>query len=42
METIDRINLVWDVLESGLTPEERRHVLTLVPVTPEEEIVYTA
>ena len=42
METIDRIKLVWDILDGGLTAEERRRVVTIVPATPLEEIVYTA
>ena len=42
METLDRINLIWDILDGGLTAEERRHVVTIVPATPEEEIAYTA
>jgi stress-induced morphogen len=42
METIDRINMVWDILDGGLTSEERRQILMIVPATPEEEIAYTA
>jgi hypothetical protein len=42
MEPIDRINLIWDALDKGLTPEERRRVVTIVAATPQEEIAYTA
>jgi hypothetical protein len=42
MEKIDRINMVWDILDGGLTSEERRQILMIVPATPEEEIAYTA
>jgi hypothetical protein len=42
METIDRINLIWDTLDKGLTPEERRRVVLIVAVTPEEEIAHTS
>jgi hypothetical protein len=42
METIDRINLIWDLLDRELTREERRGVVLIVAATPEEEIAYTA
>ncbi len=42
MERIDRINMIWDILDVGLTLEEWRRVVTIVPATPLEEIVYTA
>lgn len=42
METIDRINLIWDTLRKGLTPEEKRRVVLIVAATPEEEIAYTS
>jgi hypothetical protein len=38
METIDRINLIWDIIDRGLTAEERRQILMIIPATPEEEI----
>jgi hypothetical protein len=42
METIDRIHIIWDILDHGLTAEERRQILMVIPATPEEEIAYTA
>ena len=36
----DRIDMIWDVLDQGLTKQERRRVVTIVAVTPEEETRY--
>jgi hypothetical protein len=38
MDTMQRQDLIHDVLTAGLTPQERRQVLLIVAVTPEEEI----
>ncbi len=38
MDTMRRQDLIHDILATGLHPEERRHVLVIVGVTPEEEI----
>lgn len=38
MDTMQRQNLIHDVLATDLTAEERRHVLLIVGVTPEEEV----
>ena len=38
MDTMQRQDLIHEILEAGLTPQERRHVLLVVAVTPEEEI----
>jgi len=38
MDTMQRQDLIHEVLTAGLTPQERRHVLMIVAVTPEEEI----
>lgn len=40
METIDRQNLIGDIVESHLNPEERRRVLVIVGVTPDEGTGY--
>jgi alpha-glucuronidase len=42
LEFIDRINRTWDALDRELTPDERRRVVTIVAVTPEEEIAHRA
>jgi acid stress-induced BolA-like protein IbaG/YrbA len=42
MDTMKRQDLIHDILTKHLTEEERRHVLLIVAVTPEEEIAYTA
>jgi hypothetical protein len=38
MDTMQRQDLIHDVLRTRLTPQERREVLLIVGVTPEEEI----
>jgi stress-induced morphogen len=38
MDTMQRQDLIHDILASHLTGEERRHVLLIVGVTPEEEV----
>jgi stress-induced morphogen len=38
MDTMQRQNLIHDLLATHLTGEERRHVLLIVGVTPEEEV----
>jgi hypothetical protein len=40
METIDRQNLIGDILPTNFTPEERRQVMVIVAVTPEEGTGY--
>ncbi len=37
LDTMQRQNLIHDILATHLTEEERRHVLLIVAVTPEEE-----
>ncbi|MBV9125522.1 MAG: hypothetical protein JO112_19410 [Planctomycetes bacterium] len=38
MDTTERQNLIHDILSTQLTGEERRQVLLIIGVTPEEEI----
>ena len=40
MDTMQRQDVIHDLLEARLTPEERRQVVIIVAVTPEEEIAY--
>jgi acid stress-induced BolA-like protein IbaG/YrbA len=42
LDVMQRQDLIFDILGSHLSPEERRHVVLLVAVTPEEEAAYTA
>ena len=42
MEIIDRIDLLWGVLNKELTREERRRVVAIVAVTPFEEVAHSA
>jgi hypothetical protein len=42
MDTIDRQNLIADILKGNLTPEERRRVQIIVAVTPDEGTGYLA
>jgi stress-induced morphogen len=36
LEGIDRQNMIWDVLDARLTPEQRRRIVIIAAVTPEE------
>lgn len=38
LDTMQRQNLIHDILATHLSAEERRHVLLIVAVTPEEEV----
>jgi hypothetical protein len=42
METLDRQNLIGDIVATQLDPEERRRVLVIVGVTPDEGTGYLA
>lgn len=42
MDTIDRQNLIGEILAIDLNPEERRRVQVIVAVTPEEGTGYLA
>ena len=42
MSTMKRQDYVHDILMAELTHEERRQVLLVVCVTPEEELVYSS
>jgi hypothetical protein len=42
MDTMQRQNLIQDLLVTTLTGQERRHVLLIVGVTPEEEAANAA
>lgn len=42
MDTIDRQNLIGDLLATRLTADERRHVQVIVGVTPDEGTGYLA
>jgi hypothetical protein len=41
MDSLQRQTLIDSILEADLTLEERRHVLFIVGVTPEEAIAHT-
>ena len=38
MDTMQRQDLIHDLLATHLTPQEQRHVLMIVAVTPEEQL----
>ena len=42
MDDLDRQEIVWDLLEKSLTPEERRAVSIVVALTPKERAFHTA
>jgi len=42
LDSMQRQDLIHDILSKQLTEEEQRHVLMIVAVTPEEEVAYAA
>lgn len=42
LDSIDRVNWIWDVLEKNLSTAEVRKVVSIIAVTPEEEIAHTS
>jgi acid stress-induced BolA-like protein IbaG/YrbA len=42
MDTMQRQELIYDILAANLTKEEQRDVLMIVCLTPEEELAYAA
>jgi stress-induced morphogen len=42
MSSLDRQELIWDALDRNLTPEERRKIVIVIAVSPEEEIAHTS
>jgi hypothetical protein len=40
MDTMQRQDLIHDILATSLNPQERRHIVIIVGVTPEEESAY--
>jgi hypothetical protein len=42
MDTIDRQNLIGDIVATNLDPDERRRVQVIVGVTPDEGTGYLA
>jgi hypothetical protein len=41
MDTMDRVNLIWDLLDKELTREERKKVVIMIALTPQEERMYS-
>jgi hypothetical protein len=39
---MQRQDLIFDILATHLSPEERRHVVLIVAITSEEEAAYAA
>ena len=42
VETIDRQDIIGDLIETHFTPDERRQVQVIIGVTPDEETGYLA
>ena len=42
VDVIDRQDMIWQALEKSLSSDEKRRVLTIVAVTPKEEIAHTS
>ena len=40
MDETERQKLVWGKLKSRLTEDDRRHIISLITVTPEEEKMF--
>ena len=38
LEAIDRQNMIWDVLDQALEPDEKRQIQIIVAATPEEHM----
>jgi hypothetical protein len=41
MDSMERITQIWDLLDQSLTPEERRKIVTILAITPEEKIAHS-
>ena len=41
LDSIERVKMVWKVLDQDLKPEERKRIVIILAVTPEEEIAHT-
>ncbi|MBI3412182.1 MAG: hypothetical protein HY040_27950 [Planctomycetes bacterium] len=42
MESMDRVNMVWDYLDRYLTKEEKRQIVILLTITPKEELLHSS
>lgn len=40
LDSIDRQQLIWDALDKHLSPEEKKHVVIIIAVTPREEVAH--
>ena len=40
LDTIDRQDMIWEALDEKLSTEERRRIVIIIAVTPEEEIAH--
>jgi stress-induced morphogen len=40
-EPMERVTMIWDILDKELSPEERKKIVTILAVTPEEEIAHS-
>ena len=42
LDSMQRQDMVWDILDKALEPEEKRQILTVVAVTPVEYIGHSS
>lgn len=42
LESMDRIKIIWDLLEENLTEDERRRIVNILAITPLEEKAHAA
>jgi hypothetical protein len=41
LEPLDRVNMIWDYLESRLSKEESSQIVIILAVTPQEELLHS-
>lgn len=42
MESMDRINMIWDLLDARLTDKERSRIVHILAITPLEEKLHAS
>ena len=42
LDSSERLAMIWSVLDAQLTPEERRRIVIMIAVTPEEELAHSS
>ena len=42
LDSMERLKMIWDVLDRHLTAEERRRIVIILAITPTEELAHSA